>query len=100
ERTYYVYDSTGQRVRKVTERQNGSVKDERIYLGGLEYYRAYTGSGALDLERETLHVMDGQQRIALVETKTRENGVAIAAPQPVVRYQLGNHLGSATLELD
>ncbi len=100
ERTYYVYDSAGQRVRTVTEWPGGSVKDERIYLGGLEYYRAYTGSGTLDLERETLHVMDGRQRVALVETKTRENDAAVTAPQPAIRYQLDNHLGSSVLELD
>ena len=45
ETTYYVYDAAGQRVRKVTERQNGTRKDERIYLGGFEVYRKYDGSG-------------------------------------------------------
>ncbi len=35
ETTFYVYDAGGQRVRKVTERQNGSRKAERIYLGRL-----------------------------------------------------------------
>ena len=29
--TYYVYDAAGQRVRKVTERQNGTRMKERIY---------------------------------------------------------------------
>ncbi len=51
------------------------------------------------LERETLHVTDDKQRIALVETQTVENGNAVAL-LPVQRYQLGNHLGSASLELD
>jgi RHS repeat-associated protein len=101
ETTFYVYDALGQRVRKVTERQNGTRKDERIYLGGFEIYRKYNGSVAtLLLERETLHVMDDQQRIALVETRTVENGNSINVPTPVQRYQLGNHLGSASLELD
>jgi hypothetical protein len=59
EKTYYVYDAGGQRVRKVTETQNGKLKDERIYLGGFEVYRKYNGNGqAIVLERETLHVMD------------------------------------------
>src|SRR5688572_25127422 len=44
--------------------------------------------------------MDDKQRIALVETKTCENGAVIAAPVPLTRYQFGNHLGSASLELD
>ena len=71
-RTYYVYDAAGQRVRKVTERQNGTRKNERIYLGGFEVYREYDGDGIdVSLERETLHVMDDKQRIALVETRTR-----------------------------
>jgi hypothetical protein len=76
ETTYYVYDAGGQRVRKVTERQGSdgatpARMNERVYLSGFEIYREYDASGGIDLERETLHVMDGQQRIALVETRTQ-----------------------------
>ena len=61
ETTYYVYDAGGQRVRKVTERQNGTRKNERIYLGGFEVYREYDGNGSsATLERETL-ARDGRQ---------------------------------------
>jgi RHS repeat-associated protein len=85
----------------VTERQNGARKDERIYLGGFEIYREYDGAGAsVSLERETLQVIDDKQRIAMVETKTVENGAPINDPIPLQRYQLSNHLGSASLELD
>lgn len=101
ETTFYVYDISGQRVRKVTERQNETRKDERIYLGGFEVYREYNGNGAtVTLERETLHVMDDEQRIALVETKTIEDGNPIITPASLQRYQLSNHLGSASPELD
>jgi RHS repeat-associated protein len=100
ERTYYVYDAGGQRVRKVTETQNGTRKDERLYLGGFEVYRKYNGNGQTAvLERETLHVMDDKQRIALVETKTITNPDD-KSPVQLIRFQLGNHLGSAALELD
>ncbi len=96
ETTYYVYDASGQRMRKVTEHQNGTRKNERAYLGGVEVYREYDANGStVTLERETLHVMDDQQRIALVETRTD-----MPAPEQVIRYQFGNHLGSASLELD
>jgi len=95
ERTWYVYDSSGQRVRKVTELATGQVKDQRIYLGTFEIYR--TG-GAAPLVRETLHIMDDIQRIALVETRTQGNEAGI--PAQLIRYQFGNHLGSASLELD
>jgi RHS repeat-associated protein len=94
ERTWYVYDAAGQRVRKVTELAPGQVKDERIYLGGFEIYRRH-GSSAL--VRETLHIMDDQQRIALVDTRT--HGAEPGVPS-LLRYQLGNHLGSVSLELD
>jgi RHS repeat-associated protein len=99
ETTYYVYDASGQRVRKVTETQTGASKNERFYLGGFEIYREYR-NGAVNLVRETLHVMDDKQRIALIETKTVENDKAINTPALSQRYQFGNHLGSASLELD
>src|SRR5205085_2912703 len=46
ETTYYVYNSQGQRIRKVTERQAVEGHEpirmkERIYLGGFEIYRTY-----------------------------------------------------------
>lgn len=103
ETTYYVYDAAGERVRKVTERQAAAGETpgrmhERIYLGGFEVYREYEVDGATTaLERQTLHIMDDQQRVALVETRTQGDD---GSPAQLIRYQLGNHLGSACLELD
>ncbi|RKG52236.1 hypothetical protein D7X30_34160 [Corallococcus sp. AB011P] len=100
EMTYYIYDAAGQRVRKVTERQAGpgqtpTRSKERNYLGALDIYREYAGDGeTLTLERETLAVSDDERRIALVETRTDDGSASL------VRYQLGNHLGSISLELD
>jgi len=100
ERTYYVYDASGQRARKVTELENGIPKDERIYLGEFEIYRKYTGNGTtIKLERETLHIMDDKRRVAIVETKTIDEDNEGSPPQ-LVRFQFGNHLDSASLELD
>jgi RHS repeat-associated protein len=95
---YFVYDAAGQRIRKVHEHP-GSTTEERIYLDGYEVYRKRNGSG-LASERQTLHVMDYTRRIALVETKTLDGGVALSSPTPVIRYQLSNHLGSACLEIN
>jgi RHS repeat-associated protein len=92
ERTWYVYNATGQRVRKVTESAAGAKTKERIYLGALEIYREYSASGAVTLERQTLHVTDDQSVVALVETETGEPSA--------IRFQFGNQLGTATLELD
>jgi RHS repeat-associated protein len=96
-KAYYVYDSTGQRARKVIEGQNGAPSEERLYIGAFELYRKFNGN---TLVRETLHIMDDKRRIALVETKTHESGAQIPNPQPLIRYQLSNHLGSASVELD
>ncbi len=99
---FYVYDASGQRVRKVWEKAPG-LTEERIYLGGFEIFRKHggpIGANTATLERETLHVMDDKQRIALVETRTLDTAGNDKAPRQLVRYQLGNHLGSASLELD
>jgi RHS repeat-associated protein len=109
ETTWYVYDASGQRVRKVTESAvtaqdtaNGKKPKrikERIYLGGFEIYRDYENDGVTKkLACETLHIMDDKQRIALVETRTQGNEPGV--PARLMRYQFGNHLGSACLELD
>lgn len=93
--TWSVYDSSGQRVRKVTEFAGGGIKEDRLYLGGVDIYRRH---GADALARETLHVMDGAQRVAMVDRRIA--GSEPGVPAEVIRYQLGNHLGSASLELD
>lgn len=98
-RAYYAYDAKGQRVRKVVVKNNGALVEERIYVGGYEIFRRRENN-VLTLERQTLHVMDDNKRIVLVETQTRNALGPILNPVPVIRYQLGNHLGSASLELD
>lgn len=98
---YYVYDASGQRVRKVWEKAPG-LTEERIYLGGFEIFRKHgspIGTNTTTLERETLHVMDDKQRIVLVETRTLDTAGNDPAPRQLIRYQFGNHLGSASLEL-
>ena len=81
ERTYYVYDASGRRVRKVTERptsagQTPTRLKERIYVGDYEIYREYRAdSTTVTLERQTLHVMDDKQRIALAETRTKATNI-------------------------
>ena len=97
---YYIYDASGQRVRKVWEKAPG-LTEERIYLGGFEIFRRHggaIGANTTTLERETLHLMDDKQRIALVETRTAGNELSV--PQQLIRYQFSNHLGSTSLELD
>ena len=104
ETTYYVYDAGGQRVRKVTERQAAAGRARRRARTSASTSAASRSTASTTataarstLERETLHVMDDKQRIALVETRTHGDDGSAAQ---LIRYQLGNHLGSASLELD
>lgn len=99
---YYVYDFAGQRIRKVIEK-GSSLTEEWIYVSAFESCRRRRGTffeSDISLEREMLNVMEGKQRIALVEILTVD--AASAAPTALRRtkYHSGNHLGSAYLELD
>ena len=94
--TYYVYDGSGQRARKVAAGA-AARKSERIYLGSFEVYREYGTNDEVTLERETLHVFDDRHRVALAEARTAG---ADAGPARLIRYQLADHLDSSVLELD
>jgi len=96
---YSTYDAAGQRVRKVWE--HSGLVEERIYLGGWEVYRKRDSLRNLLLERETLHGMDGARRVVLVETKTVDvdaSGAFMVVSR--YRFQLDNHLGSASLAVN
>uniref|UniRef100_A0AAU7YNT9 SpvB/TcaC N-terminal domain-containing protein n=2 Tax=Wolbachia endosymbiont of Oeneis ivallda TaxID=3171168 RepID=A0AAU7YNT9_9RICK len=98
---YYVYDSSGQRVRKVTEtyqnNEKNSTRIEKIYLGDLEITRTYQESD-LSKEKYTLHVADDKSRVALHHYYTKGSSEETRNSQS--RYQLSNHLDSVALELN
>ena len=105
ETTWYMYNSAGDRVRKVTERRttggspSGARLKETMYFGGYEVYRTYRGDGrTLKSKRKSLHILDNGKRIALIEMVKKED--ESQARRPLIRYQIGNHLDSVTLELD
>lgn len=108
ETTYYQYDGSGQRIRKITENAAAvgaipTIKEERIYVEGYETYRTYS-TNAVDFERNCLSLLDQSHRFVMIETVLKNE---MPAPSPservgerLSRYQLHNHLGSAALELD
>jgi RHS repeat-associated protein len=108
ETTYYQYDGTGQRIRKITENTANPAtiptrKDERIYIADFETYRTYQAD-ILNFERESLSLSDEGHRFVMTDT-VKVNTDAAATPAEKVgarltRYQLHNHIGSAALELD
>ncbi len=101
QQTFYVYNADGARARKTTFSSAGIMLKQRFYLGVCEIYQEYDAQGNVTLERQTLHMMDDKQRIALIETTTTDTSVpAVTLPSATTRYQFSNHLGTACLELD
>ena len=97
---YYQYDAGKQRTRKRIDNQSGGGHWERIDLGGYELYRRYTAASATPMkEIETLHLLDGHQRLLMVDQAllTTSGGPGTTN---LYRYTLSNHLGSSTVELD
>jgi hypothetical protein len=94
---WYQYAADKQRCRKVITHKD-NTREERWYLGGLEWYRRFDSTGLVE-EIETLHLFEGEQRVLLVEDvlKTDNNQLKEGI---LFRYQYSNHLGSATVELN
>jgi RHS repeat-associated protein len=88
---WYTYDAAGMRVRKVVQK-SVTTDVERIYVGGFEIWQDMKN---VLINSTTLHVMDGKQRIALVETENLDESIDLR-----IRYQLTNHLGSSMMQLD
>ena len=65
----YAY-AGGERARKVIN--HGAWTERRQVHGSWERYARDNGSSGI--ERETLHVYDGDRRIALIETKVSQGG--------------------------
>ncbi len=92
--TYYQYDSGGQRVRKtVIDNSTTGLTKIRKYVGHWEEYSEGATGASATLVRETLHINDTANRIALIDTE-------ITGSTQALRYQFSNQISTATLELD
>ena len=88
----YLYDAAGQRVKKLVWK--GETHCEvTVYVDGVsELHRLVTAEGTK--ENNTLHVMDDQQRVALVRVGKPWDDRNVG---PSVQYHLGDHLGSSAV---
>lgn len=107
DRDYCLYDSGGQRTRKVSQRLTGggvlavTQVDESIYLGNYEIKRIKTladGTEKTTMERQTIRVMDGETCITVIHRMVAQN----SKPDDTrsVRFQMANQQGSVALEMD
>jgi RHS repeat-associated protein len=90
----YLYDATGQRVKKLVRKQGGQIELTHYIDGWFEHHRWRRQSQAG--ENNYVHVMDDSQRIVLVR---------LGSPHPddrapAVQFHLGDHLGSSNVVVD
>lgn len=106
--SYYVYDSGGQRVRKVLERKisDGLTEiQEKIYVGRLEIKRisrVQNDVSTLILERHSYRVMEDERTAAITNFWTKDDAgrETDSLGKRQLRYQLSDFLGSSTMEVD
>jgi RHS repeat-associated protein len=91
----YLYDAAGRRVKKVVRRQGGGHETVTYVGNGFEHH-AWTGAGGDGGVNTLVHVMDGDRRVATV----REGPAHPDDRGPATQYQLGDHLGSASVTVD
>lgn len=91
---HYLYDANGQRIKKLVRLQGGDY-DVTVYIDGL-FERHLRVRGNRRQENDTLHLLDGTQRITTVR---------VGAPfpddnAPAIRYHAGDHLGNSNVLID
>ncbi|MEO8290038.1 MAG: SpvB/TcaC N-terminal domain-containing protein [Gaiellaceae bacterium] len=88
----YVYDSSGDRVMKRVVRGAATWAAVSVDIDGIFEYHRWRENGATK-EGNTLHIADGERRIALVNLGDRRADDA----GPVTQYHLADHVGSSAL---
>jgi RHS repeat-associated protein len=102
ETTWYVYDSEGQRIRKVTERQAKPGEtprklEEKITIGSTEIFRSFQGDGkTIKLQCNRQSIMDEGAPSLIAENWTGSSD----APGLLLRYALTTNIQSVSVELD
>lgn len=94
--TQYLYDPSGQRIKKIVGTK-GTSYEVTVYIDGIfEYHRLVRPNDVV--ENNLLHVMDNHNRIALIRV-----GDAFPddnLPEKKIKYYIGDHLGSANVVVD
>jgi len=91
---HYLYDSQGNRVKKLVRKQGGLV-EVTVYIDGFFEHHCIIHGDEWE-ENNTLHVMDDKKRIATVRVGPPLNGDTT----PPVKYHLGDHLDSSNVVID
>jgi len=105
---HYLYDSGGNRVKKLVRKQGGGYKSTSYIDGLYEHSKASTFTdsipylrigtwsvGGEEGEQSLHHILDGVSRIATLRT-----GAELGDNTPAVKYNLEDHLNSSCMLLD
>jgi RHS repeat-associated protein len=90
----YLYDTTGERVKKLVRSQGGPVTTS-VYVDGVYEHRRRTQGGGTD-RQDVIHVGGSLVPVAMV----RLGDPFPDDPMPAVTYRICDHVNSDTLTLD
>nr|RBQ84596.1 hypothetical protein FVER53263_10758 [Fusarium verticillioides] len=95
ETTWYVYNSEGKRVRKITERSSSGSDDPRMlkettFFSNLHIYQCKTGDGSGHSKDKRYHLIHSaeQKLVAIAE----EDKAVSSESSPLVRYHMSDKL--------
>ncbi|HXA02799.1 MAG TPA: RHS repeat-associated core domain-containing protein [Cytophagaceae bacterium] len=109
---HYLYDGGGNRVKKIVRKQGGGYNSTTYIDSIFEYTKTSSFADRIDTdpkieigkwiigadndgEQNTLHIMDDSARIA-----TRRIGADLGDTKPAIKYNIDDHLGSSSIQLD
>jgi hypothetical protein len=84
-----IYDTKGNRVKKIVRTQGGGYESISYIDGAFEYKTDGTD------EQTSPHILDDNSRIASIR-----EGAAFSDSTPAVKYNLENQIGSSVARLD
>ncbi len=87
---HYVYDSNGQRVKKLVRKNNGALVEATVYIDEI-FEHHFLNQVVETQENNYLHVMDDEKRIAILRVGRT---FAPHDVSPSIQYSLGDHLGN------
>ncbi|MGH8072401.1 MAG: RHS repeat-associated core domain-containing protein, partial [Candidatus Entotheonellia bacterium] len=89
---HYLYDVSGQRMKKLVRKQGGGVETS-VYIDGLFEHHRWKHDSEHIGENNQLHAMDDLQRVAMI----RIGDLHPDDRGPAVQYHLGDHVSSNLL---
>lgn len=106
---YYVYDGSGHRIRKVSEKLigNGNIEvKDKIYLGNYQRTQTYIRNGStisdITKEKQTINVNGGGKSVCIIHQVTLDNTTSGKSKirQAKYRYQLMDGDHSVSMEIN